>query len=81
MIPNFFLSKFIPKKITTAEVECVCVCVCVFLTQFCDLAQVVINCKMISQIWLKTEYDSVNNFKLVFCIIGYHLSITYWNLM
>jgi hypothetical protein len=72
------MSKFIPKKFTTAKVECVCVCVCVCLTQFCDVAQVVINCKMISQIWLKTEYDSVNNFKAVFCIIGYLSHIGTW---
>ncbi len=53
------MSKFIPKKFTTAKLS-VCVCVCVFfLTQFCDVAQVAINHKMISQIWLKTEYDSV----------------------
>jgi len=55
--------------------------VCVCFTQFCDVAQVVITRKMISQIWLKTEYDSGKNFKAVFCIIGYKLSITYWNLM
>jgi len=81
--PFVKMSKFIPKKFTTAKLSvcvCVCVCVCVF-TQFCDVAQVVMNRKMISQIWLKTEYDSVKNFKAVFCIIGYHLSITYWNLM
>jgi len=59
------MSKFVHKKIHYCKVECICVCVCVFFSQFCDVAQVVITCKMISQIWLKTEYDLVKNFKAV----------------
>jgi hypothetical protein len=71
--------KVYPIKIHYCKVECVCMCF--FFSQFCDVAQVVINRKMISQIWLKIEYDSVKKFKAVFCIIGYQLSITYWNLI